>query len=210
MSAPVRNRSRRRRPARRPRWSTSATVVTVLVVVTVVKLAVAYLAVTVSVLGVAAVALAVFLSRRVRGRRRLTVRAGRRLVAADPMRMDPNEFEEFLAQLCRRDGCRDVRVVGGAGDLAADVLYTDPWGARRLIQAKRYQPSNRVGSPAIQCVNGTYRAAHGCAHAAVVTTSGFTADAVEFATRPTVRIALLDGQRLNAWAGGNTAAAPWN
>lgn len=185
-------------------------VITVLVVVTVVKLAVAYLAVTVSVLGLAAVVLALFLSRRVRGRRRLRARAGRQLFAADPMRMDPNQFEEFLAQLCRRDGCRDVRVVGGAGDLAADVLYTDPWGARRLIQAKRYALSNRVGSGDVQKVNGTYRAAHGCDHAALVTTSGYTAGAVEFAGRPNVRIALLDGSRLNSWAGGNTAAAPWN
>lgn len=188
----------------------SATVITVLVVVTVVKLAVAYLAVTVSVLGLAAVCGALFLSRRVRGHRRLRARAGTRLLVADPMRMDPNQFEEFLAELCRRDGCRDVRVVGGAGDLAADVLYTDPRGARRLIQAKRYQLSNRVGSGDVQKVNGTYRAAHGAAHAAVVTTSGFTAAAVEFAGRPTVRIALLDGSRLNAWARGDRRAAPWN
>jgi restriction system protein len=31
--------------------------------------------------------------------------------------MDDRQFEEFVANLCRRDGCTDVKRVGGAGDL---------------------------------------------------------------------------------------------
>ncbi|MGN7136097.1 hypothetical protein [Streptomyces pseudogriseolus] len=31
--------------------------------------------------------------------------------------MDDRQFEEYIANLCRRDGCTDVKRVGGAGDL---------------------------------------------------------------------------------------------
>lgn len=120
----------------------------------------------------------------------------------------PEEFEHQLAALCRRDGCKNVTVVGGAGDLAADVLYTDPRGRRGLIQAKRYRRGNTVGNEHVQMVNGTYRDAHGCAHAAIVTTSTFTAAARTFAQQ--VGIALLDETRLAAWAAGRPGAAPWN
>lgn len=128
--------------------------------------------------------------------------------SGDPHRMDPRQFEEFLADLCLRDGCRNVTVVGGANDHGADVLYVDPHGQPGMIQAKRYAPGNTVGNEHVQIVNGTYRDAHGCAHAAIVTTSHFTKAAQAFAGR--VGIALLDGHRLDAWVRGNRAAAPWN
>ncbi|MES4907991.1 MULTISPECIES: restriction endonuclease [unclassified Streptomyces] len=51
--------------------------------------------------------------------------------------MTPEEFELAVAELCGRDGCEDVRVVGGAGDLGADVLATVPDGRRLVIQCKR-------------------------------------------------------------------------
>ncbi|MBC2903162.1 restriction endonuclease [Streptomyces cupreus] len=129
-------------------------------------------------------------------------------LAADPHRMSPGEFEEFLARLCVRDGCTRVQVVGGANDHGADVLYVDPHGHRGLIQAKRYAPGNSVGNEHVQIVNGTYRDAHGCAHAAIVTTSHFTEPARAFAKR--VGICLVDHSRLDRWARGYAAAAPWN
>jgi restriction system protein len=132
----------------------------------------------------------------------------RTAIADDPHRMNPAEFENFLADLCLRDGCRQVQVVGGANDHGADVLYVDPRGEPGMIQAKRYAPGNSVGNEHVQIVNGTYRDAHGCAHAAIVTTSHFTKAAQAFAGR--VGIALLDQQRLDSWARGNLAAAPWN
>lgn len=134
-------------------------------------------------------------------------RAGIRALA-DPHRMSPGQFEQFLADLCLRDGCRNVRVAGGANDHGADVLYVDPHGHRGMIQAKRYAPGNSVGNEHVQIVNGTYRDAHGCAHAAIVTTSHFTQPATAYAKR--VGIALVDEQRLTAWINGRRAAAPWN
>ncbi|MFI2213923.1 restriction endonuclease [Streptomyces sp. NPDC020141] len=52
--------------------------------------------------------------------------------------MDPVVFEEAVAALCERDGCRDVEVNGGAGDLGADVTAIAPSGLRVVIQCKRY------------------------------------------------------------------------
>ncbi len=138
--------------------------------------------------------------------------------ATDPHRLSAGQFEHYIADLCRRDGCTDVQVVGGAGDLAADVLATtpdaiwwQPWSRsqhRILIQAKRYAIGNNVKSGDVQCVNGTYRDIHRCQRAAVVTTSHFTKDAREFAER--VGITTVDDTRLTAWIRGQRNAAPWN
>lgn len=125
---------------------------------------------------------------------------------AEYRKLDPKRFEYALAQLCHRDGCRDVHVVGGAGDLAADVIATTPDGRRILIQAKRYKAGNPVRSPALQAVNGTYRDVHGAHLAAVVTTSSFTADARAFANK--VGIRCIDEHALAAWA-SQTGPAPW-
>ncbi|MFD9564377.1 restriction endonuclease [Streptomyces sp. NPDC059994] len=143
-----------------------------------------------------------------RARPALRARKGGALTTVDPHRLKPDQFEHFIADLCRRDKCRNVRVVGGAGDLAADVLYTDPHGRRGLIQAKRYQRGNSVGSEHVQMVNGTYRDAHHCQHAAIVTTSHFTRAAAEFGHQ--VGIRLVDDHRLTDWINGQRSAAPWN
>lgn len=121
-------------------------------------------------------------------------------------RMDPTQFEYALADLCRRDGCRNVQRVGGGGDLAADVLATAPDGRRILIQAKRYARGNPVRSPALQAVNGTYRDIHRAQLAAVVTTSSFTQDAAAFGRK--VGLRLFDEHALAAWA-SRTGPAPW-
>ncbi|MER5351050.1 restriction endonuclease [Kitasatospora sp. NPDC002551] len=123
------------------------------------------------------------------------------------MGMTPKAFEHALADLCRRDGCTRVTVVGGSGDLGADVLATTPGGRRILIQAKRYGPRTLVGSQEVQKVNGTYRDIHGCDLAAVVTTSTFTKPAAAFCTR--VGIRMTDHHALALWAEG-TGRAPWN
>ncbi|WP_370468458.1 restriction endonuclease [Streptacidiphilus sp. P02-A3a] len=121
-------------------------------------------------------------------------------------RMTPRQFEHALADLCRRDGCTQVTVVGGAGDLGADVLATTPDGRRMVIQAKRYALTNKVGSPEVQKVGGTYAVVHRAQLAAVVTTSGYTRAAVDYAARAGIR---LYGQwELAGWA-ARTGPAPW-
>lgn len=122
-------------------------------------------------------------------------------------RMGDKEFEHALAQLCRRDGCTNVRVVGGKGDLGADVICTTPTGLRLVIQAKRFAPTTKVGSGDVQKVNGTYQHAHGAQLAAIVTTSGYTKDAADYARHCGIRA--YDGAALGRWA-SRTGPAPWH
>ena len=121
------------------------------------------------------------------------------------MAASPDEFERQTAALCRRDGCTRVRVVGGAGDLAADVLATAPDGRKVLVQCKRYAIHNLVGSDHVQRVNGTYRDIHHCQQAIIVTTSAYTRDARALARR--VGIRLIDHDGLARWAAGGRP--PW-
>ena len=121
------------------------------------------------------------------------------------MTADPDEFERQTAALCRRDGCRRVQVVGGSGDLAADVLATAPDGRKVLVQCKRYAIHNLVGSDHVQRVNGTYRDIHHCQQAIIVTTSAYTRDARKLARR--VGIRLIDHDGLARWAAGGRP--PW-
>jgi restriction system protein len=120
--------------------------------------------------------------------------------------VDPYAFEEAIADLCRRDGCQDVEVVGGAGDLGADVLATSPDGRRVVIQCKRYAPTHKTGSQDLQRFGGTCWTVHGAQLAIVVTTSTFTAPAEEYAA--TCNIQLIDGPALEAWTTG-ASPAPW-
>ncbi|MGW1468068.1 restriction endonuclease [Streptomyces sp. NPDC002308] len=120
--------------------------------------------------------------------------------------LDPYAFEEAVADLCRRDGCRDVERVGGAGDLGADVLATAADGRRLVVQCKRYGPANKVGSQDLQRFGGTCYAVHGADAAIVVTTGEFTAPAVEYAAA--CGIVCVDADALAGWSGG-TLPPPW-
>ncbi|MGC4948740.1 restriction endonuclease [Streptomyces sp. DT224] len=126
--------------------------------------------------------------------------------APDFTALDPDGFEAAVAALCERDGCQDVEVVGGAGDLGADVLATAPDGRRVVVQCKQYGPEHKVGSQDLQRFGGTCWTVHGAQLAAVVTTSEFTAPALEYAE--TCGIRCVDGTALAAWAEGS-GAAPW-
>ncbi|MFI5874961.1 restriction endonuclease [Streptomyces sp. NPDC051445] len=120
--------------------------------------------------------------------------------------LDPDEFEQAIADLCRRDGCTDVEVVGGAGDLGADVVARTPDGRLLVVQCKRYSDSNRVGSQDMQRFGGTCYTVHGAEVAVVVTTGDFTAPAVEYAQQ--CGIVCVDGQDLWQWQVG-AGPRPW-
>ncbi|POX52804.1 restriction endonuclease [Streptomyces sp. Ru72] len=120
--------------------------------------------------------------------------------------LGPDEFEQATAALCERDGCTEVEVVGGAGDLGVDVVATAPDGRRVVIQCKRYGDTNRVGSQDLQRFGGTCFTVHGADVAIVVTTSGFTAPALEYAEQ--CGIVCWDRDDLEAWSDG-TGPEPW-
>ncbi|MGV9245832.1 restriction endonuclease [Streptomyces sp. NPDC003710] len=135
-----------------------------------------------------------------------TVTAAPTAEAVDYDALGPDEFEQAIAALCERDGCAGVEVVGGAGDLGADVVATAPDGRRLVIQCKRYGDGNRVGSQDLQRFGGTCFAVHGADIAVVVTTSGFTAPAREYAEQ--CGIVCWDREDLEAW-GERTGPEPW-
>ncbi|MDN3270229.1 restriction endonuclease [Streptomyces sp. MA15] len=120
--------------------------------------------------------------------------------------LTPDEFEAATAELCARDGCTRVRVVGGAGDLGADVTALTPDGRRLVVQCKRYGEDNKVGSQDLQRFGGTCFTVHEADVAVVVTTGEFTVPALEYAEQ--CGIVCVDGDGLLAWSQGR-AAAPW-
>ncbi|MFI9245116.1 restriction endonuclease [Streptomyces sp. NPDC053086] len=121
--------------------------------------------------------------------------------------LDPDGFEQAVAELCARDGCREVEVVGGAGDLGADVVAIVPDGRRVVIQCKQYGDTNKVGSQDMQRFGGTCFTIHEADVAAVVTTSDFTAPALEYALQ--CGIVCVNGDELGAWHQG-TGPSPWH
>lgn len=120
--------------------------------------------------------------------------------------MGAREFEQAIAYLCHRDGCTNVQVVGGAGDLGADVIATAPDGRKIVIQCKRYGPTTKVGSGDMQKFGGTCYNVHQAQVAALVTTSTFTKAAAQYGAG--MRIGLYDRDMLAGWA-SRTGPAPW-
>ncbi|MFI1279188.1 restriction endonuclease [Streptomyces sp. NPDC020858] len=126
--------------------------------------------------------------------------------ALDHTAVDADGFEHRVAALCARDGCPRVEVVGGAGDLGADVIAVTEEGLRVVIQCKQYGEGNRVGSQDLQRFGGTCFAVHEADVAVVVTTSAFTAPAAEYAAA--CAIVCVDGEGLAAWTESRTPP-PW-
>ncbi|MER7584514.1 restriction endonuclease [Kitasatospora sp. NPDC097691] len=115
-----------------------------------------------------------------RWRERDAVAAGHRTLA-EVDRMTGTEFEDFVAALCRRDGCTRVERVGGAGDNGADIKGVLPDGRTMIVQCKRYAPGNAIPAREIRDLMGALR--HHRAEVAVfVTTSRFTRPAQDLCT----------------------------
>ncbi|MER7518282.1 restriction endonuclease [Streptomyces sp. NPDC126499] len=127
--------------------------------------------------------------------------------ALDHTSVDPEGFEHSVAALCARDGCTVVEVVGGAGDLGADVVATTADGRRVVLQCKQYTGDHRVGSPDLQRFGGTCFTVHGADVAVLVTTGSFTEPALDYAAA--CGILCVDGAALAAWTEA-TAPAPWD
>ncbi|MYV72330.1 restriction endonuclease [Streptomyces sp. SID2131] len=107
------------------------------------------------------------------------VRAGQRTLAEVDV-MTGREFEDFVVELCRRDGCTDVRRVGGSHDNGADVLGRLPDGRSMVIQCKRYAPKRKVPSREVRDLLGAK--VHFKADVAIfVATTYFSGPAEKFA-----------------------------
>lgn len=87
--------------------------------------------------------------------------------------------------------------LGGPGDGGFDgVINQDALGIGRVyVQAKRYRADIAIGRPDVQGFLGALHHA-GAVGGVFITTSRFSADAVEFARTITPRVILIDGVRL--------------
>ena len=80
------------------------------------------------------------------------------------------DFEKYVADLCRRDDCTQVVVSGKSGDLGADVVGYLADGRKLVVQVKKYAPERSVSSQDMQKFVGTARPEHGADVALFVTT----------------------------------------
>ncbi|MFF5718910.1 restriction endonuclease [Streptomyces buecherae] len=111
------------------------------------------------------------------------------------------EFEHYVAGLCRRDGCTKVVVSGKSGDLGADVIGYLADGRKLVIQCKKYAPERSVSSQDMQKFVGTARLEHGADVALFVTTCRtFTKAALGLAVRQD--IVALHRDLLGSWVKG--------
>lgn len=116
----------------------------------------------------------------------------RRLTLERFMKMDPREFERVVADMLRAMGYKDVRVVGGSGDRAVDILAR--YGKDTVaVQCKRYT-GKKVTSPEIQMFIGMMLTEYRVRKGIYITTSSFTQDAMELAERHGIE--LWDGHKL--------------
>jgi restriction system protein len=137
----------------------------------------------------ASLCLLIWLWWRLRRRRRLRVQRFESLLA-----LSPAQFEAAVGELLRGAGYRDVKHVGRAGDLGADLRCRDRQGRSVVVQCKRHAPGIRVGSAEVQAFIGMVTVHHQAERGIFVTTSAFTAPARRLAE--THAVTLIDGPAL--------------
>lgn len=112
--------------------------------------------------------------------------------------VSPSYFETVVLDLLHRMGYgasrADLQRVGGSGDAGIDgIISLDKLGLEKVyVQAKRWQQT--VGRPEVQAFYGAL-AGQRANKGVFITTSGYTAQAADFA-RSVERVVLLDGARL--------------
>ncbi len=118
------------------------------------------------------------------------------------LRLSPQRFEQLVVDLLVAMGYGGGDVdAGQVTQYSADggidgVIREDALGLDAIyIQAKRYQPGNTVGRPAIQGFIGSMTGEN-ASKGVFVTTSEFSSGAREFAGRVSQRVILIDGARL--------------
>lgn len=112
-------------------------------------------------------------------RRADMIQTGRRTLA-EVDTMTGTEFEHLVADLCRRDGCTEVRRVGGANDNGADVVGRLPDGRSMVVQCKRYAPTRTIASREMRDLLGA-KVHFGADVAVFVATTRFSRPSEQFA-----------------------------
>jgi restriction system protein len=117
--------------------------------------------------------------------------------------LPPEFFEQLIVDVILAMGYGGSRAdagerIGRSGDGGLDgVIQEDRLGLDQLyLQAKRYQPGNRIGVDAVRSFAGALNDV-GAQKGVFITTSGFSPEATAYAKRQqTKRIVLIDGEQL--------------
>lgn len=114
----------------------------------------------------------------------------------DLLALTPRQFEHAVALLLGDLGYRNVRNVGRAGDLGADIVAVSPDGLDVVVQCKRLAPGSKISSPDIQTFIGMVSVHHRVPRGIFVTTAEFSGPAMDLAKQHP--ITLWDGRHLSA------------
>lgn len=114
---------------------------------------------------------------------------------ASLLAMDPYEFERHVMSFFEGAGL-EISVTSKSSDLGVDGTALHPDGLL-IVQCKRNSSTNKVGRPVIQQFKGVVEE-NGAARGYIVTTSSFTAEAIESAAM-TDKIVLVDAVQLVGW-----------
>ena len=108
------------------------------------------------------------------------------------------DFEKVIAALLRAMGFQTelTEVTGDGGIDIVAALDRPLIGGRYLIQCKRFAPKNLVGAATVRDFYGAVTADRRAVKGILITTSGFTSQALSFARQ--LPIELIDGQQLRA------------
>lgn len=123
-------------------------------------------------------------------------------ILAASLALSPARFEQLIVDLLVAMGYGSgehsvAARIGKSGDGGVDGLINeDALGLDAVyVQAKRYDPANKVGRPALQAFVGSLTG-EGASKGVFVTTSDFSKDAVEYVAKVQHRIVLLNGASL--------------
>ena len=108
--------------------------------------------------------------------------------------MNPKEFEYTTAEILRRLGYKDVKVIGGSGDLGVDILAVKD-GKKVAVQCKKYI-TKKVTSPEIQLFIGMMVTEYKADYGIYVTTSYYTKDAYHLAMKHKDKLEIWTGRTL--------------
>ncbi|WP_339113301.1 restriction endonuclease [Thioclava sp. GXIMD2076] len=118
------------------------------------------------------------------------------------LQISPAKFERLILDLLSAMGygggdIQRAQMTRATGDGGIDgVINEDALGLDAVyIQAKRYQPDNKIGRPAIQQFIGSLNG-EGANKGVFVTTSDFSREAIDYVSRVQQRVVLLNGARL--------------
>jgi restriction system protein len=108
--------------------------------------------------------------------------------------MSPKEFEYTTAEILRKLDYKDVKVIGGSGDLGVDILaYKD--GKKVAVQCKKYI-TKKVTSPELQLFIGMMITEYKADYGLYVTTSYYTRDAYHLAMKHKDKLEIWTGRTL--------------